>query len=65
MQALSLYVKHIVILFLVLAASASICLYWRRITDAVHASRASSSVLKPKVLTDLYPSWYGSRELLL
>jgi hypothetical protein len=45
--------------------SASMCLYWSRITDAVHASRASSSVLHPAVLTDLYPSWYAAHELLI
>jgi hypothetical protein len=65
MRALPLRVRQSVLLLVVLTASASMCLYWKRITDAVHASRASSSVLKPKVLTDLYPSWYGSRELLL
>ncbi|MGA8271823.1 MAG: glycosyltransferase family 87 protein, partial [Candidatus Sulfotelmatobacter sp.] len=34
-------------------------------TDAVHALAPSSAVLKPQVLTDFYPSWYATRELLL
>lgn len=34
-------------------------------TDAVHALSASSTILKPRVLTDFYPSWYATRELLL
>jgi hypothetical protein len=58
-------VKHLALLLLVLAGSASMCLYWSRITDAVHASPERSSPLKPKVLTDIYPTWYASRELLL
>lgn len=41
------------------------CFYWSHVTEAVHASRASSLVLQTKVLTDLYPSWYATRELLL
>jgi hypothetical protein len=65
MQATPSSVKHLALLVIVLICSASMCLYWSRITDAVHASRASSSVLKPAVLTDFYPSWYASHELLL
>ena len=62
---MKLPVKNLALLLLVLVGSASMCLYWSRITDNVHASRASSTVLKPKVLTDFYPSWYATRELLL
>ncbi len=53
------------VLFLALLGAASSCAYWSLYTDAVHAALASSSGLKPKALTDLYPSWYASRALLL
>lgn len=56
--------KNAAFLLLVLLCAASMCWYWNRITINVHASRATSSVLKPKVLTDFYPSWYATRELL-
>jgi hypothetical protein len=65
MRAIPLSVKHLALQLLVLVCSTSMALYWSRITDAVHASSASSSVLKPKALSDLYPRWYGARELLL
>jgi hypothetical protein len=60
-----LSVKNLVLLLVVLAGSASTCLYWSRYTDAVHVSLAHSSGLRGKALTDLYPSWYATRELLL
>ena len=56
---------QISLFLIVIVGSAGMCLYWSRIADAVHLSRASSSTLKPKALTDLYPSWYAARELLL
>jgi hypothetical protein len=65
MRAAPTSVKHLALLLLVLAGSASMCLYWSRITDAVHASPERSAPLKPKVLTDIYPTWYATRELLL
>jgi Glycosyltransferase family 87 len=65
MRAIPLAVKQSALALLVLVCSASMCLYWSRITNAVHASSASSPVLKPKVLTDLYPIWYATRELLI
>jgi hypothetical protein len=57
--------KNVALLLIVLLCAGSMCWYWSRITINVHASRATSSVLKPKVLTDFYPSWYATRELLL
>ncbi len=65
MRAAPTSVKHLALLLLALAGAASMCLYWSRITDAVHASPERSSPLKPRVLTDIYPTWYASRELLL
>jgi len=65
MPAITLRIKHLTLLLLVLVGSSSMCLYWSRYNDAVYSSLAHSSGLKPKVLTDLYPSWYGTRELLL
>jgi hypothetical protein len=65
MRALPSSIKRLALLVIALISSASMCLYWSRITDAVHASRASSSVLKPAVLTDFYPSWYATHELLI
>ncbi len=56
--------QRFAVLVLTLAACASMILYWSSVTSAVHASRASS-LQKPKVLTDFYPSWYATRELLL
>jgi hypothetical protein len=61
----TLNAKHLALLLLALVAAASMCLYWSRYVDAVHATLASSPGLKPKALTDLYPSWYAPRELLL
>ncbi len=57
--------KHLALLLLVSVASASMCLYWSRYIDAVHAAIASSPGLKSKALSDLYPSWYAPREFLL
>jgi hypothetical protein len=57
--------KHLIVLLLVLIASTSMFFYWTRFTRAVHAQRASLPDLTAKVLTDFYPSWYATRELLL
>lgn len=61
----TLNAKHLALLLLALVAAASMCLYWSRYVDAVHAALASSPGLKPEALTDLYPSWYAPREFLL
>lgn len=58
-------VKHLALFLLVLAGSASMHLYWSRITDAGYSSPAPASVSRPKPLTDLYPRWYAAREFLL
>ena len=65
MRAIKFPIKHLAFLLLVLVGSTSMCLYWSRITDAGPAKSASSSVLKPKPLSDFYPRWYGARELLI
>ena len=49
----------------VLICSLSMYLYWSRIFEAEHAAPAPPSVLKPVPLSDFYPSWYATRELLL
>jgi hypothetical protein len=65
MPAITLPVKHLALLSLVLAGSASMCLYWSRYTDAVLIAMAPSSGLQVKALSDFFPSWYATRELLL
>jgi hypothetical protein len=49
-------------LFLLLC-SASMWLYWSRLPDTVYA--LTKDTIRAKALTDLYPRWYGTRELLL
>src|SRR5208282_5248088 len=62
----STVLRSLLLLFFALLCSADMWLYWVRVNDPAHSSQASLSLLlKPRVLTDLYPSWYGSRELLL
>lgn len=65
MRAATVTVKQLALTLFVIVCAASMCLYWSRINDALALSRASSSVLRPKALTDVYPSWYAARELLL
>src|SRR5271156_3010589 len=55
----------VLLLVLVAICSACMCVYWSRMTNAVHALSPSSAVLRPRVLTDFYPSWYATRELFL
>ena len=65
MRAATIITKQLALFLVVIVGSASMCFYWNRVNDAITRSRASSSILRPKVLTDLYPSWYAARELLL
>jgi len=65
MRTLTSSVGSILLLLLAAVCSASMCIYWTGITRAVHALPDSSLVLKPRVHTDFYPSWYATRELLL
>ncbi len=65
MRTIKFSIQHLALLLLVLVVSSSMCLYWHRYDKAVLAALESRSGLKPKALTDLYPSWYGARELLL
>jgi len=58
-------VRDFALWLVVLICSSSMYLYWSRIFEAEHNSSAAPSVLKPKALSDFYPSWYATRELLL
>ncbi len=40
-------------------------LYWSRLPRVVYALTSHDAPIKPKALSDLYPRWYGTRELLL
>jgi len=52
-----------VLLFFALLLSANMWSYWHRLPQIVYVLTADS--VKPKALSDLYPRWYGTRELLL
>jgi hypothetical protein len=52
------------LLFILLIFAASMYLYWRRVPQNIDAI-APSPTSRPRPLTDLYPRWYGTRELLL
>jgi hypothetical protein len=53
------------LLFFVILGSAGMWSYWRRLPLVVHALTSQSDAVRPKALSDLYPRWYGTRELLL
>lgn len=56
--------KRSALLFILLIYAASMYFYWRRVPHNIDAMAPSpASRLRP--LTDLYPRWYGTRELLL
>ena len=65
MRAIRIKVRQFTLWLIALICSGSMCLYWSRSADAAHASSAAPSVSKPKALTDFYPGWYATRELLL
>ena len=50
---------------MLVVCSASMWLYWDRVPGALHAVNIRTGLPQAKPLTDLYPRWYGSRELLL
>jgi hypothetical protein len=56
--------KRRALLFMLLLFSASMYFYWRRAPQNIDAM-APSPTSTPRPLTDLYPRWYGARELLL
>jgi hypothetical protein len=64
MRATTFSGRRFAVLLLALVGCASMIFFWSSVTSTVHASRASS-INNPKVLTDFYPSWYATRELLL
>jgi len=58
-------VVRLILLSLLLLCSASMCIYWGRVPDALHDAHVRTGLPQAKPLTDLYPRWYGTRELLL
>jgi hypothetical protein len=54
--------KRVAHLFMLLLCSASMCFYWSRVPQNIDAIFPT---VRPHPLTDLYPRWYGTRELLL
>jgi hypothetical protein len=65
MRATTFSGKRAALLLLVLVCSANMGLFWNRYMDAARAALAYSTGVKTKALTDFYPSWYATRELLL
>ena len=53
------------IYFFLLLCSANMWWYWSRLPRVAFVLMKSTETIRPNGLTDLYPSWYGSRELLL
>lgn len=56
---------HLTLLLFSLLCAAAMWSYWNHLTRDVISGASQTSSLKPKALTDLYPRWYGARELLL
>jgi hypothetical protein len=52
-------------LFLLLFCSASMLFYWTRLPRTDPAGTTDASLMKARAMTDLYPRWYGAREVLL
>lgn len=65
MPASSSVFRQLAILFSLLLCSAGMWLYWDRVPGALHAANIQTGLPQAKPLTDLYPRWYGTRELLL
>jgi len=57
--------NQLALLLFSLLCAAAMWTYWNRLTRDVPVSAPESNTLRPKALTDLYPRWYGARELLL
>jgi hypothetical protein len=58
-------INHLVILLFSVLCAAAMWSYWNHLTRDVIAGTLETGSMKPKALTDLYPRWYGARELLL
>jgi hypothetical protein len=65
MPTIGLSLKQPVLLFLLLLCSASMLFYWTRLPHTNPDGTNDASLIKARTLTDLYPRWYGARELLL
>jgi len=58
-------INQLVFLLFSLICAAGMWSYWNHITADAKPQASVTSALPPKSLTDLYPRWYGARELLL
>src|SRR5258708_11510239 len=65
MRATRPFFLRLTLLLLLLVCSASMLVYWNRLPGALHAANVRTGLPNAKPLTDLYPRWYGTRELLL
>src|ERR1700683_986511 len=65
MPTIRLSLKQPALLFLLLLCSASMLFYWTRLPHTNPDGTNDPSLIKARTLTDLYPRWYGARELLL
>jgi Glycosyltransferase family 87 len=57
--------KQPALLLLLLLGSTSMLFYWTRLPHTSPLGTNNASLIKARTLTDLYPRWYGARELLL
>jgi hypothetical protein len=65
MPTIRLSLKQPALLFLLLLCSASMLFYWTRLPHTNPDGTNDPSLIKARTLTDLYPRWYGARELLI
>jgi len=65
MQAIRRLLVRLILPVMLLACCASMCVYWSRVPGALHAANVLTGLPGAKPLTDLYPRWYGTRELSL
>jgi len=57
--------KQLALLLLLLLCSASMLIYWSHLPQTDPVGMNDPGLIKARALTDLYPRWYGAREVLL
>ncbi len=57
--------KQTALFLFLLVCPASMVFYWTHLPEADAARTNDPSLMKARALTDLYPRWYGAREVLL
>jgi len=57
--------NQLAFLLLALLCAAAMWSYWKHLTGEAHGQTATTDALRPRPLSDLYPRWYGTRELFL